>query len=189
MTSASDAPLVDIQRYTAESVKSVIADIARVYEVVYHEPPYLEGPEDVAAFIDGLPRRAAQRGFRLVTATADRKPIGFAFGHQLSPDARWWKGATTPLPDAISREYPGRTFAIIELAVEKPFRRRGIAKAMHDALLVNATEERATLLVRPEAKPAQNAYQRWGYVRVGSIRPWTDAPLYHAMVLELRTTR
>ena len=34
--------------------------------------------------------------------------------------------------------------------------------------------------------PARTAYERWGYVRVGSIRPWRDAPLYDAMVLDLR---
>jgi hypothetical protein len=68
----------------------------------------------------------------------------------------------------------------------RSYRRRGIAKALHDALLVDANEERATLLVRPEAVPARTAYERWGYARVGAIRPWPGAPLYDAMVLNLR---
>jgi ribosomal protein S18 acetylase RimI-like enzyme len=133
-----------------------------------------------------MPRRAAQPAFQLVVATTDGKPVGFAFGHQLTADAKWWQGATTPLPDSIVREYAGHTFAIIELAVAAEYRRRGIAKALHDALLVDANEERATLLVRPEAVPARTAYERWGYARVGAIRPWPEAPLYDAMVLNLR---
>ncbi|HEV8556095.1 MAG TPA: GNAT family N-acetyltransferase [Actinophytocola sp.] len=167
-------------------MSSVIPVIARLYEVVYREPPYCEGAEDVAELVEGMPRRAAQPAFRLVVATTDGKPVGFAFGHQLTADTKWWQGATTPLPDSIVREHAGRTFAIIELAVAAEYRRRGIAKAMHDALLVDAKEERATLLVRPEAMPARTAYERWGYARVGSIRPWPEAPLYDAMMLNLR---
>jgi ribosomal protein S18 acetylase RimI-like enzyme len=180
--------VVDIQRYDAKSAASVTPDVARLYEAVYREPPYCEDPEDVAEFLKGMPRRVAQPAFRLVVATTDGKPVGFAFGHQLTADTRWWQGAATPLPDSIVREHAGRTFAIIELAVAAEYRRRGIAKAMHDALLVDADEERVTLLVRPEAMPARRAYERWGYARVGTIRPWPEAPLYHAMVLNLRAS-
>jgi ribosomal protein S18 acetylase RimI-like enzyme len=187
MSTANEKPLVvDIQLHDAVSVRVILADIARLYEAVYQEPPYCEGPDDVAAFIDGMPRRTAQPGFRLVTATVDGRLVGFAFGHQLASDTKWWNGAITPLPKPVSREYPARTFAIIELAVDAHYRRRGIAKMLHDALLADASEERATLLVRPEAVPAHRAYERWGYVQVGSIRPWADAPVYDAMVLTLR---
>jgi ribosomal protein S18 acetylase RimI-like enzyme len=186
MNTTRGTSVVDIQRYDAKSVSSVIPEISRLYEVVYREPPYCEGPEDVAEFLDGLPGRAAQPAFRLVLATTDGKPVGFAFGHQLTADTKWWQGAITALPDSIVREHAGRTFAIVELAVAVECRRRGIARALHDALLVDANEQRATLLVRPEAMPARAAYERWGYVRVGAIRPWPEAPLYDAMVLNLR---
>jgi ribosomal protein S18 acetylase RimI-like enzyme len=178
--------VVDIQRYDARSAASVIPNVGQLYEAVYREPPYCEGPDDVAEFIKGMPRRVAQPAFRLVVATTDSKTVGFAFGHQLTADTRWWQGATTPLPDSIVREHAGRTFAIIELAVAAEYRRRGIAKAMHDTLLTDADEARVTLLVRPEATPARSAYERWGYARVGAIRPWPEAPLYDAMVLDLR---
>jgi ribosomal protein S18 acetylase RimI-like enzyme len=186
MNTRSGTSVADIQRYDANSVSSVIPVIGRLYEVVYREPPYCEGPDDVREFVEGMPRRAAQPAFRLVVATTDGKPVGFAFGHQLPADTKWWQGATTPLPDSIVREYAGHTFAVIELAVLAEYRRRGIAKAMHDALLVDADEERVTLLVRPEAMPARRAYERWGYARVGAIRPWPEAPLYDAMMLNLR---
>jgi ribosomal protein S18 acetylase RimI-like enzyme len=186
MNTPNSTSVADIQRYDANSVSSVIPVIGGVYEVVYRESPYCEGAKDVAEFIEGMPRRAAQPAFRLVVATTDGKPVGFAFGHQLTADTKWWRGATTPLPDSIVREYAGRTFAIIELAVAAEYRQRGTAKAMHDALLVDAKEERATLLVRPEAMPARTAYERWGYARVGAIRPWPEAPLYDAMMLNLR---
>ena len=185
-TATDQAAAVQIQRYDAGSVHTVLADVARLYEVVYAEPPYCEGPDDVEGFVNGIPRRTASPAFRLTLATVRGTPVGFAFGHQLAPDTKWWQGATTPLPDEVTREYPGRTFAIIELAVDCRYRRRGIAKVLHDALIEGAAEERATLLVRPEAEPAQTAYEHWGYTRVGGIRPWPDAPLYDAMVRDLK---
>jgi ribosomal protein S18 acetylase RimI-like enzyme len=189
MNTSSGTSVGDIQRYDANTVSSVFPVIGRLYEVVYREPPYCESAKDAAEFVGGMPRRAAQPAFRLVVAITDGKPVGFAFGHQLTADTKWWQGATTPLPHSMVKEYAGRTFAIIELAVAAEYRRRGIAKAMHDALLVDAKEERATLLVRPEARPARTAYERWGYATVGAIRPWPEAPLYDAMVLNLRRLR
>lgn len=186
MTSASSTPVLELRQYDASSYRRVVPAIGRLYEDVYGEPPYCEGPDDAADFTAGLPRRASQKDFHLVVAFADGAPIGFSFGHQLPPETRWWEGATTPLPDSVTRETPGRTFAIIELAVSGAYRRRGVAKAMHDLLRADRRQERLTLLVRPEAAPALAAYQRWGYVRVGSIRPWPDAPLYDAMILRLR---
>lgn len=48
--------------------------------------------------------------------------------------------------------------------------------------------ERATLTMRPEpeAASAHAAYAAWGYRNIGPSRPWDDAPLYEAMVLNLR---
>jgi hypothetical protein len=75
MNTPSGTSVVDIQRYDANSVSSVIPVIARLYEVVYREPPYCEGAEDVAEFVEGMPRRAAQPAFRLVVATRGGKSV------------------------------------------------------------------------------------------------------------------
>lgn len=189
MISVGDTSVVSIKHYDARSLGAVIPEVARLYEVVYQEPPYYETSEDAADFASGLPRRGEQPAFRLAAASVGDTLIGFAFGHQLAAESKWWQGATTPLPMSITREYAGRTFAIIELAVAAEWRRHGVGKALHDALLADAVEERATLLVRPEATPAQAAYKRWGYSRVGAIRPWPEAPLYDVMVLDLDTSR
>jgi GNAT superfamily N-acetyltransferase len=185
MSASSRSRTVELRRYDRDTVQAILADIAAIYGEVYQEPPYCEGPQDVDAFAAGMPRRADQPGFRMVTASLDGDLTGFAFGHQLTAGTKWWTGATTELDAGLTREGFGRTFAIIELAVRAPYRRLGMAKAMHNELLVEAREERATLLVRPEASPAKTAYEHWGYVRVGSIRPWPEAPLYDAMVLAL----
>lgn len=176
----------ELRVYNASSYTDAAATIGSLYQRIYSEPPYGEGPDDVADFVSSLPRRASQPGFRLVVASWDGDPVGFALGHQLTPDTKWWQGATSSIPESTTREDPGRTFAVIELAVLPAFRRRGIARIMHDRLLANLTEQRVTLLVRPEAGPANAAYERWGYARVASIKPFPNAPTYTAMILPLR---
>jgi GNAT superfamily N-acetyltransferase len=157
-----------------------------LYAEVYAEPPYCEGPADVADFVDGWPRRCAQPGFRLVVASSDSDPIGFAFGHELPEGTGWWSGLLDAAPPDVVAEWPGRTFAVIELAVRAGRRRQGVARGLHEALLCGLTVERATLLCRPEAEAAESAYAAWGYRRIGALRPFPDAPTYDAMLLPLR---
>jgi GNAT superfamily N-acetyltransferase len=157
------------------------------YEEVYAEPPYSEGPSDIGQFIESYRVQARRPGMRLVLARAGAEVAGFTYGFPLPSDTRWWSTTQPPLPADFVREDGDRTFAVIELAVRAPYRRRGIAAALHAALLDGLGAERVTLSVRPEpeAAPAQSAYASWGYRGVGMSRPWEDAPLYRMMVLDL----
>lgn len=158
------------------------------YEEVYVEPPYCEGPHDVAGFIDHYQAQTQRPGFRLVLARDGGEVVGFTFGYYLAPDTHWWKNLQdVELPDDFTRETGERTFVIIELAVRKPWRRRGIAAALHARLLEDLDVERVTLTMRPEpeAAPAQAVYQAWGYRKVGVSHPWEEAPYYDCMVREL----
>ncbi|WP_281032466.1 GNAT family N-acetyltransferase [Nocardia pneumoniae] len=73
-----------------------------------------------------------------------------------------------------------------EIVVRKPFTGRGIARALHDELLADRPEQRATLLVRPDNQRAYDNYRRWGWYRVGVLRPsWPDAPQFDVLMREL----
>ncbi len=78
-----------------------------------------------------------------------------------------------------------RTFAVNELMVVPARTGRGYGRALHDALLANRPEKRATLLVRPDNIPARPAYERWGWCKLGELQPFDDAPRYDAMVIDL----
>ncbi|MET7937621.1 GNAT family N-acetyltransferase [Streptomyces sp. NPDC005322] len=155
---------------------------------VFVEPPYCEDPKDVAEFIELFHVQAKRPGFRLVIARDGAEVIGFAFGFQLPPETRWWKGLLKPMPEDFTEETGERTFAIIELAVRKAWRRQGTAAGLHTRLLDGLPVERVTLTMRPEpdAVPAHATYAAWGYRKVGQSRPSDESPLYEAMVLDLR---
>ncbi|MFF1675694.1 GNAT family N-acetyltransferase [Streptomyces sp. NPDC058256] len=180
---------VTYERHAGPQAAGQLDAFLPAYEEVYVEPPYCEGPRDVADFIDHYQAQTQRPGFRLVLARDGGEVVGFTFGYYLTPDTHWWKNLQdVELPDAFTRETGERTFVIIELAVRKPWRQQGIAAALHARLLEGLDVERVTLTMRPEpeAAPAQAAYEAWGYRKVGVSHPWEEAPYYDCMVRELR---
>jgi GNAT superfamily N-acetyltransferase len=178
---------VTLQRFDGSQAAEQLDAFLSAYEEVYVEPPYCEGPRDVAEFIERFHQQVKRPGFRLVVARDAGEVVGFAFGFRLPPDTGWWEGLLQSLPEEFTRETGERTFAVIELAVRKLWRRQGVARRLHAELLDGLDVERVTLTMRPEpeAAPAQLAYASWGYVKVGQSQPWDEAPVYDAMVLNL----
>jgi GNAT superfamily N-acetyltransferase len=171
--------------YGADTGLAQLDTVRELFAEVYAEPPYCLGAGDVADFAADWPQRVAAPHFRLVLARYAGEPVGFAFGVQLGARTAWWNGALTPLSPHLITEWPGRTFAIMEIGVRLGYRRRGVARRMHAELIAGLTEERATLLVLPDAPVPRRAYLSWGYQPVGRIRPFPDGPVYDAMVKPL----
>jgi hypothetical protein len=74
--------------------------------------------------------------------------------------------------------------------VRAPWRRQGIAQTLHDLILANRPEERATLTVLPTATPAQNAFQKWGWRKVARTHdPRPGSPVSDVLVTTLPANR
>ena len=192
MTASADATALTDVPFTVHRAGTALAElpsILPVYESAYSEAPYNEGPDDVAAFVEGWPGRVSQSSFRLVTAQLRGQTVGFAFGHQLKSMTHWWRGMLDHVEADVVTEYEGRTFAVIELAVDSAWRNHGIGRELHALLLTGLREQRATLLVRPEATVAHHAYLSWSYQLIGRLRPFDDAPVYDAMIKQLVVER
>ncbi|MFI9741591.1 GNAT family N-acetyltransferase [Streptomyces sp. NPDC052494] len=167
----------------AGKAAQLLDDIAPLYEEAFAQAPYLEGPREVGAFIARYDEDRQRRGFRLVLARDGEDLAGFAYGVPLDSTTKWWDGLSeTVADDAFTREDGRRTFVIMELAVRTAYRRGGLGRALHAALLTDNPAERVTLAVRPDAEPATSLYAALGYRVVGRSSPWPGGPTYLYML-------
>jgi GNAT superfamily N-acetyltransferase len=163
-------------------------DLLNVYADVYVDrldDPFFSIPR----YWERLEAYATRDGFGLVIGDDDTGPIGYAMGFTLPAGSGWWRGLTTDIDPELLVEDGTRTVAVTEIMVLASMRRRGYARAMHDALLQGRSERRATLLVLPDNRPAQAAYAAWGWHKIGDLKPFDDAPTYDAMILNLEPNR
>lgn len=130
-----------------------------------------------------------QPGFALAEARHGEYLVGYASGMPLRPSTSWWRGLTTPLPEDVTTEHTGRTFAVTELLVRAAWRRQGIGRELHELLLDGRGEERATLTVPPTAAAAQAAFRAWGWRKIARTRNDDAAePVLDVLVLDLPWT-
>lgn len=159
--------------------------LLNVYREVYADK--LNNPFfTVERFWDRLEAYAARDGFSLITGHMKDELVGYTLGYTLPPGARWWQGFRGDVDPKMLEEDGRRTFAVNELMVLSARRRRGYAHTLHDVLLADRPEERATLLVRPDNIPARTAYLKWGWYVLGDLQPFDDAPVYEALMCQLK---
>lgn len=162
--------VVTFHELDGEHALGHLNELRGLYLDVYAEPPYEWGEKHADLFVERFKVQARQSGFVLAEARSASELVGIAFGVTLQPSTPWWQNLLEPLPTEVTVERPGRTFALVEMLVRKPWRRQHIAQTMHDLLINGRQEERATLTVLPEAIPAQRAYALWGWRKVGQKR-------------------
>ena len=152
-------------------------ELQALHAEVYADPPYRQ-KADAALFAERFRVQRRQPGFVLAEARSGDFLVGYAAGMPLRPSTSWWRELTTALPEDLTAERTGRTFALAELLVRASWRRQGIAGTLYDLLMEDRPEERATLVVSPAAAPAQNAFAKWGWRKVARTR---DPDAAHAV--------
>jgi GNAT superfamily N-acetyltransferase len=164
---------------------------AEVFAGPAHPGPAHPGPADgrdgeATRFSGRFRVQRRQPGYVLAEARHGGYLVGYAAGFPLRPSTSWWRQLTTPLPDEVTAEHPGRTFAVVDLAVRPSWRRQGIGAALHRLVLRDRPEERATLILLPSAVPAQRAFQAWGWRKVARTRdPAPGSPVADVFVTAL----
>ncbi|WP_039799651.1 GNAT family N-acetyltransferase [Nocardia araoensis] len=195
MTSEHFASMVDInfQRYPVAQARALRDEVETIFRDSYVDAiesgDEFESPEAFMHRFDAYTDPDRPGAFELVIARLDGEPCGQAWGWPLTAKTRWWDGLELDQGDQASftAENGSRTFALSEIMVRKQFTGKGIARALHDELLEGRSEQRATLLVRPDNHRAYDNYRRWGWHRVGTLRPdWPDAPRFDVLMRDLR---
>ncbi|MEV6275477.1 GNAT family N-acetyltransferase [Nocardia sp. NPDC051832] len=140
--------------------------LIELYTEVFADPPYNEGPDDVDRFRELLTTEFAEPGFALVRAVEGGELAGMAYGFNLAA-GQWLPEAATPAPPG-ALEVP--KFSIMEFAVRRSHRGRGLGRAVLDELLRGRPEPLAVLSVDPTA-PADALYRAWGWRPAGHTNP------------------
>lgn len=179
------APKAMFTRYAPDEVEEILDDVVVPLYVATHADVIDNPFYSAERFTERVRGYLRAPGFEIVIARIDGQSVGQAFGYALPVTSRWWDGLTTPVPEGFTVETGSRTFAFNELMVLPDWQGRGVAHTLHDELLRGRREERATLLVREDNAPAQTAYARWGWRKIGKLRPYPDAPHYDALVIDL----
>src|SRR5438874_8516082 len=110
-------PNVRVQLDTPEAAHKYEEPIFQLYYDTFSKPPYQWPDNEEAAFRQRLTRLARDSTFGIATAWIDEELVGFAYGYTLRPDTSWWQGFVTPVPEELTTEWEGRTFALIDFAV------------------------------------------------------------------------
>jgi GNAT superfamily N-acetyltransferase len=150
---------------------------------VYADPPYRQASDE--EYPRQLAVRRRQPGFVLAEARNGGYLVGYAAGMPLRPSTSWWRELTTPLPDEVTAEHPGRTFALTDLLVRASWRRQGIARELHDLILAGRPEERATVAVLPAAAAAQHAFRAWGWRKLARTHAEPAGSVADVLVTDL----
>ncbi|WP_280421152.1 GNAT family N-acetyltransferase [Nocardia carnea] len=180
------------EHYTAAQARDIRDTVEDIYRRSYVDAiasgdPF-DSPAEFMRRFDAYTHPDRSRGFELVVATVDGAPAGQSWGWPLQPGAAWWGGLQ--LDDGELEEFTAetgsRTFALSEIMVCSEHAGQGLARALHDELLGGRPEQRATLLVEPDNDRAYARYRKWGWSRVGSLRPgWEDAPTFDVLIRDL----
>ncbi|WP_327145388.1 GNAT family N-acetyltransferase [Nocardia sp. NBC_01327] len=185
---------LSFQRLTASQAREQRETVEDVFRRSYVEAidagDLFEAPAEFMHRFGAYTSPTRAGDFELVFAYLDGKPVGQTWGWPLLPDTIWWQISRLDIADtdlaAFTHETGNRTFALSEIMVCNEYAGRGIARALQDELLNGRREQRATLLVDPQNSRAYNRYSRWGWRRVGTMRPdWPDAPTFDVLVRSL----
>lgn len=151
-----DATRVSIGPLTGPGVERAHHELVELYARCFAEPPWSEGPEEVAAYAERIRAWATRSGFAgLLARRDDGTLVAAAYG---------WFGP----PDVEGVPMPGvdhsRAFHVGDLMVDSSARRQGLGRALLDQLV--AGRRPAVLVTHPDSS-ARRLYQAAGWRPTG----------------------
>ncbi len=181
------APEVRVQLGNRLLAEEFFDPICQLYDQVFSRPPFHWTDDESQHHRELLASLKDDPSFGIVTAEAAVQLIGFAYGYALAADTRFWQNFIEPLPEVLTREWPGRTFILIDLAVDEAWRGRGLGRELTQTLLASRSERRAVLSVQPAATDTHAFYVHLGWHKVGQKKmpPGVVVPLFDIYAIEL----
>lgn len=170
--------------YTTRDLPAIEETLISVYAEVYQVEAAADPFFSVERYTERLHSHASAPRWGCALGDVEGEPVGYAYGFGYTAASRW-RDLLTEVPAEELVETDNRTFALCEIMVRAPWRRTGIARALHDELLARRSEERSSLLVDQEHPRVRALYESWGYRWMGVMQPFPDSPRYDAMLRPL----
>lgn len=139
----------------------------------------------IKQFEERLNGHTSVPGWECVLGRINDEPVGYAYGFPFRKGGGW-SGLLTPVAPDLIEETGNRTFGLCEIMVREPWRKKGVAFAIHEELMRQRPEERVNLLVEKTHPRVRALYERWGYTWIAERQPFSDGPVYDAMIRPLR---
>lgn len=171
--------MVTYSRHNRTATAPLLSTVVDLYAVVYAEPPYREGPEQVERFRVSLRDDVARAEFSLITAHDGGQLVGAAYGWTMAAGTWWSRSDHQPSADIRDVD----KLAVMEWIVRPGRRAEGIGAALIRLLLEDRVERYATLASDPRSV-ARAMYERAGWRQVARTHlSW--GPAMDLLVLEI----
>lgn len=179
---ANDAMRID--RLVPGSVDTWGADVVSIYAEAFADPPYNRGMAHVDGFAAALHRHADRDGFVAFGACVGDERVGFTYGYTTERN-QWWHEQVRVALGARADHWLTDSFEYVELALLSRYRRLGIGKRLHDALLAAQPHPRAVLSTIDAVTAGRRLYESAGWeVLVRGFRFERTVARYLIMGLE-----
>jgi GNAT superfamily N-acetyltransferase len=182
----TSARVLAVAHYRRADFERIRQQLLAVYAEVYADEAVTDPFFSLPRFAHRLDGHAAHPMWSCAVGEISGQVVGYAYGRPDS-EAEWREMTTVESPEVCEYGLGGAMFGLCEIMVRHPWRGAGVARTIHDDLMRERPEPRASLLVEHEHPRVRATYERWGYRAVATSRPFHDSPLYDAMVLDLKS--
>jgi ribosomal protein S18 acetylase RimI-like enzyme len=159
-------PAIDIQLHGPDTAAELAPHVWPCYRDVFGDF------DDVATWRDKVfARHVARAGYRLAVAMDGPALTGFSWGYVGQRGQYWTDLVCEALPGCMTDEWVGGHFEFVELAVLPAYRRRGLGRRLHDALLAGISRRSLLSTVDDPQDAAVQLYLSCGWRSLGVLRP------------------
>jgi ribosomal protein S18 acetylase RimI-like enzyme len=163
------SPHFDVQCYGATAAATLADRLWPVYDEVFGDF------DDFSTWRDDMfARHATRNGYRLVVATEGPAIAGFSWGYVGERGQYWSDLVADALPGSVADEWVGGHFEFVELAVAPKYRRRGLGRRLHNALLDGISQRALLSTTDDPADAAVQLYLGSGWRKLGVLRAGTQ---------------
>jgi ribosomal protein S18 acetylase RimI-like enzyme len=165
MTSTYRVELVD-----AAAAAGLSDDIIRIHNDVYSDSPFNRPSSGIDFGTAVLPLHLGRKEFTLATARdTDGAVVGYCYGYVGDHGQFWTDYVAERIHPSLEKAWLGDHLEIVELAVEKSARGKGVGRSLMTTLLDSRGDDRMALLTVAKNAPALDLYESLGFTSFGEF--------------------